>query len=192
MTEQQLILIVALALVAAVVIAGLVILNRRKTERLKSRFGSEYTRVVDETGSRRKAEAGLAAREKRVDAITIVPLTPTDRDHYTTSWRRLQSEFVDDPKYAVTHADHLLSEVMTKRGYPMGDFEQRAADISVDHAQVVQNYRAVHEIILRQGRGQASTEDLRRAMILFRDLFDELIGEQVLVGGSTAPNRAVA
>jgi hypothetical protein len=161
---------------------------------LNAKFGTEYSRVVDETGSRRKAEAGLEAREKRLDAITIRPLSATDRDHYTTSWRTVQAEFVDDPKYSVTHADHLLGELMSKRGYPVVDFEQRAADLSVDHPLIVENYRSVHDIALRHGHGQATTEELRRAMIHYRSLFDELIGDPngapASGPGLTAPRAA--
>ena len=111
--------------------------------------------------------------------MTIRPLSAADQEAFAGSWGKVQAEFVDDPKYSVTHADHLLGEVMTARGYPAGDFEQRAADLSVDHPRVVESYRTVHDIALRHGRGQASTEDLRQSMILYRALFDELIGERL-------------
>ena len=175
MSEQDIITVALLAIVAVVVIV-LVLLQRRKSRRLTTRFGSEYARVVEESGGRRKGEAGLVAREKRVDAIAIVPLSATDRDRSAEAWNKAQTEFLEDPKYAVTQADHLLGEVMSKRGYPVGDFEQRAADLSVDHPLVVQNYRAVHDIAERHQHGQATTEDLRQAMILYRALFEDLIG----------------
>jgi hypothetical protein len=186
MSGQQLLIISILAL-AAIGAAVLIVLRRRKTHRLNTRFGTEYSRVIEESGGRRKGEAGLIAREKRLDAITIRPLSAADRDHYLASWRTVQTEFVDDPKYTVTHADHLLDEVMSKRGYPVGEFEQRMADLSVDHAPVVRDYRLVHEIAVRHGRGQATTEDLRQAMILYRALFDELIGEPAPAAGLASP-----
>jgi hypothetical protein len=190
MTGQQLLLV---SIIVIIVAAALVLLRRRKTQRLNTRFGTEYSRVVDETGSRRKGEAGLEAREKRLDAIAIRPLSAADRDRYTASWRAVQAEFVDDPKYSVSHADHLLGELMSVRGYPVADFEQRAADLSVDHPLIVENYRSVHEIAVRHEQGQATTEELRRAMILYRSLFDELIGEPAggpVAGSGVASPRA--
>jgi hypothetical protein len=149
--------------------------KRRQSQRLQQRFGPEYSRLVKELGGPAKAEAELAAREKRVERLHIVPLTPADASRFAQAWNTLQSRFVDDPKAAVAQADRLVYEVMTKRGYPMGDFERRAADISVDHPGVVANYRAARAVAVRDERGQASTEELRKAVVHYRALFQELL-----------------
>jgi hypothetical protein len=169
-------------LIVAVVVAILVIallaalfVRRRTSARLHSRFGAEYERTLEDAGDRRKAEAELRERQKRVSRFDIRPLTPSARDGFVTRWREIQAEFVDQPKTALDKADALLTDVMRARGYPVEDFEQRSADLSVDHAAVVQNYRAGRDITLRDKRGQADTEDLRQAMIHYRALFDELV-----------------
>jgi len=143
--------------------------------RLKQRFGQEYGRTVQELGSKEKAEAELAAREKRVERLRIVPLTSAEVARFSQAWSAPQSRFVDDPKGAVADADRLVYDLMAKRGYPMGDFERRAADISVDHPEVVLNYRAAHSIALRGERGEANTEELRRAFVHYRALFQDLL-----------------
>jgi hypothetical protein len=173
---DQTLLIILVVLVALAILAWL-FMGKRRTEHLQSRFGPEYERQVDESGSRSKAEADLLEREKRVEKLTIQPLSDSDRVEFSDRWAVVQSKFVDDPQRAVDYADALISEVMTKRGYPVDDFERRAGDISVDHPLVVQNYRAGHEIAERHKRGEASTEDLRQAMIHYRELFDELASE---------------
>jgi hypothetical protein len=149
--------------------------KRRHSQRLQQRFGPEYARTVDELGNRDKAEAELEAREKRVGAFNITALTPADAARFGQAWNALQSRFVDDPKAAVVQADQLVYELMAKRGYPMGDFERRAADISVEHPGVVANYRSARAIALRDERGQASTEELRKAVVHYRALFQELL-----------------
>jgi LPXTG-motif cell wall-anchored protein len=166
-------------LVGLLAIAGLAILlfRRRTTERLQSKFGPEYSRTVDEAGGRTKAAAVLQQREKRVQAFTIKALTPTERERFVQEWRGVQTQFVDDPKSAVISADQLLGVVMGTRGYPVGDFEQQSADLSVDHPLVVQNYRTAHAIAVRDAKGQAGTEDLRQAMLSYRALFDELVSD---------------
>jgi len=168
--------LLALALVAA--IAVMIVVNRRRAN-LRAKFGPEYGRTVEMTGSPRKAEAELQEREKRVAAFTIRPLSPQQADAFTDAWVRVQAQFVDDPQGAVSRADVLLTEVMEVRGYPIADFEQRSADLSVDHPEVVQNYRSAHDIAVRHARGEADTEDLRRAMIHYRALFDDLVHEPV-------------
>jgi hypothetical protein len=177
MSTLTLVIVIGVILVGIVGIAVAMFLKKHKTERLRTRFGPEYTRAVEENGGRRKAEAGLEQREKRVEGFAIRPLAASDRERYIASWRKVQAEFVDDPKKSVTQADQLLADVMSTRGYSVSEFAQRSADISVDHPQVVENYRAAHEIALRHARGQATTEDLRQAMIHYRTLFDELVGE---------------
>ena len=167
--------------VAVLLVAGIAILfstRKRKTERLRTQFGGvEYNRAVKEGGSRQKAEAVLDKRADRVESFHIQPLGPGDRARFLESWRGVQARFVDGPGQAVTEADQLLRDVMSTRGYPVSDFEQRAADISVDHPLVLDNYRAAHQSALRQTRGQATTEDLRQAMIHYRTLFEDLISE---------------
>jgi hypothetical protein len=166
--------------------AAAIFLKWRKTERLRTRFGPEYTRAVQERGGRRQGEAGLQAREKRVEGFAIRPLAPSDRGLYIGSWRKVQAEFVDDPKSSVTWADKLLGDVMSTRGYSVSDFDQRSADISVNHPLVVEHYRAAHEIAIRHARGEASTEDLGQAMIHYRTLFDELLGEPEMARAKAA------
>jgi hypothetical protein len=167
------------AAVVILVIAGLAWLYIRKrrtgSAELRQRFGPEYDRAVRTHGSERRAEAKLAGREKRVEMLKIRELDPTERERFSAQWVSLQSRFIDYPKGAVTEAAELVSSLMQSRGYPVADFDQRAADISVDHPKVVENYRSAHAIALRLGRGEASTEDLRSAMIYYRSLFEELV-----------------
>ena len=187
LTTTELALIIALALIVVTGIAAWLFLRKRRTEKLRSRFGeTEYDRAVKEGGSRRHAEAGLKERTERVGSLNIRPLAPGDRARFVESWRRIQARFVDGPGGAVTEADQLLGDVMSTRGYPVSDFEQRAADISVDHPLVLENYRTAHEIAVRQTQGKANTEDLRQAMIHYRTLFEELVGEPELAVGKAA------
>lgn len=164
--------LIALVLVALIVWFAV---GRRRSQQLRERFGPEYDRTVRAEGAVRKAEAALEARAKRVDSLHIRPLSTSDATRFDTSWRAVQSRFVDDPKGAVTEADRLVGEVMGARGYPLSDFEQRVADISVDHADVVMNYRAAREIAAQHAAGRATTEDLRQAMVHYRALFRELL-----------------
>ena len=183
---------IVLGLVVVVLaVAAFMMWNRnRQHAALKSRFGPEYARTVDKVGDEHKAASVLAEREKRVAAYPIKPLSPQMRDHFVQTWRDVQAKFVDDPKYAVTRADDLLGEVMSARGYPVKeDFDRRYEDLSVDHPEVVQNYRAAHDIALRHSRGEASTEDLRTAMIHYRALFDDLVNEPEPTGHAHLPVR---
>jgi hypothetical protein len=148
---------------------------RRRRERLQERFGPEYDRQIEVSGDRRTAESELAAREKRRSKLEIRPLDPQARDRYLSSWREVQARFVDSPETAVGEADRLVGTVMRERGYPVEDFEQREADISVDHPQVASEYRAAHGISMAQQHGRASTEDLRQALVHYRSLFQELL-----------------
>ena len=170
-------LIWVLVAIAVIVIAAVVWfdLRRRRSNTLRARFGPEYNRTVANSGSLTQAEASLEARARRVEALHIRPLAPEDRTRYAAEWRRVQERFVDDPSGSVTEADRLVGEVMHARGYPVGDFERRVEDISVDHAGVVMNYRAAREIAEAHARGQATTEDLRQAMVHYRALFDDLL-----------------
>ncbi len=177
--------LIVLAVVVILIIAGLFWLYVRKrrsaTADLKQKFGPEYDRAVLTHGSERKAEAKLADREKRVEKLNIRDLDRMEHERFSKRWESVQSRFVDSPKGAVAEADDLVSSVMKARGYPVSDFDQRAADISVDHSRVVENYRSAHEIALRVGKDQATTEELRTAMIHYRSLFEELVQVPVAV-----------
>ena len=173
--DPTLLWLVVVIAVAAAAVALWFVLRKRRSQQLQARFGAEYDRAVVAEGNARKAEAVLEARAKRVAALSIRPLSPTDAAKFDDAWRRIQARFVDDPRGAVTEADRLVGEVMAARGYPVGDFEQRVADISVDHPDVVVNYRAAREIALHHSRGEATTEDLRQAMVHYRALFEDLL-----------------
>jgi hypothetical protein len=175
-------LLIAVAVLVVAGVAFLLIFRERRTKRLRTQFGgAEYDRALAGGGNRRHAEAKLDGRNDRIESLHIQPLAPGDRARFSESWRSVQGRFVDSPGGAVTDADQLLRDVMSTRGYPVADFEQRAADVSVDHPLVIDNYRKAHEIAVRQGLGHASTEDLRQAMIHFRTLFEDLVGEPQLV-----------
>src|SRR5580704_3081259 len=165
--------VVIIALLA--VAAWLFFQKKQQSERLQQRFGPEYGRTLGELGGRTKAESELKAREKRVEHLSITPLAPAEAARFSQAWNALQGRFVDNPKGVVVQADQLIREVMLKRGYPMGDFERRAADISVDHPGVVENYRAAQTIATRDELGQADTEELRQAVVHYRVLFDEML-----------------
>jgi FtsZ-interacting cell division protein ZipA len=164
-------------LVVALLVAAAWVLSQRKKRslRLQQRFGPEYIRTVDEFGGRAKAESELKAREKRVEHLSITTLAPSEAARFSQAWNALQGRFVDNPKGVVAQADQLVRELMLARGYPMGDFERRSADISVDHPAVVETYRAAQAIAVRDQRGEANTEELRKAVVHFRALFDELL-----------------
>jgi len=176
-----LIVIGALVLVGAV---GWLMAMRRRTEHLRDQFGPEYNRVVSDADSKREAERELAARESRREQLDIKPLRPESRARYTEEWKSLQAEFVDEPRRSVARADSLLQNLMHERGYPVEKFDQRAADLSVDHPKVVENYREGHRLATLGAGDRAETEDLRQAMRHFRALFEELV--------ESAPERQVA
>lgn len=167
-----------LIVIAAVLIVGAIAwkaINARRRHGLQNRFGDEYDRTVADAPSRREAEAHLSEREQRRKELDIKPLEPSSRDRYASQWQNTQAAFVDDPEDAVTDADRLIQQVMRERGYPVDDFEQRANDLSVDHPDVISNYRAAHDIARANDRNNASTEDLRTAMKHYRALFDKLL-----------------
>jgi hypothetical protein len=168
------------AMVIVVVIAGVLVMampasRRKRTERLKQKFGPEYERTVSEAGEQQAAEKELVAREHKRDKLDIHPLTAGAREGYAHRWRTVQTAFVDHPSSAVGDADRLVTEVMRERGYPVDDFDQRAADISVDHPTVVENYRAAHAIHLAHQHGEVGTEKQRQAFVHYRALFDKLL-----------------
>ena len=169
--------LIVVAILMIVAIAGLAIwaMQRRRSQELRRRFGPEYERTVESAQDRRQAEADLRARQERVDALEIRPLDAAARDRFGERWREVQAMFVDDPGSAVDQADTLIGEVMRARGYPVGDFEQRAADISVNHPQVVDHYRTAHAIAIRRRSGDGATEQLRQAFVHYRALFADLL-----------------
>jgi FtsZ-interacting cell division protein ZipA len=169
-------IVVAIVVVAVLVIGAILWSRRRRSEQLRDRFGREYDRTLEAKGGRSKGEAELAEREKRVEKLDIRPLNADERREFIHRWDDVQARFVDDPPRAVAFADALLGDVMKARGYPVSDFDQRAGDISVDHPVVVEHYHKAHDIAVCHERGQASTEDLRQAMIHYRALFDNLVG----------------
>ena len=176
--NRMLVLIVALVIAVVIIAAiALVTSRRRRSQKLKERFGPEFDRVVRQEGDPRKAEGVLEFRQKRREKFHIRPLSAADRSSFAVRWNEVQARFVDDPRGAVTVADSLVTDVMQTRGYPIGEFEQRAADLSVDYPLIVENYRAAHGIANRHSEGKASTEDLRQAMVHYRLLFQELLEE---------------
>jgi hypothetical protein len=171
-------IIVALVLIAAAIVIGAWLVHiqqQRQSLRLQRRFGPEYARAVQQLGGRKSGEAELRKRESRVARMHLIPLAPIEAARFTDVWRGLQGRFIDDPKGSVAEADLLVRELMTKRGYPMGDFDRLASDISVDHPAVVSNYRAAQTIAARTARGESDTEELRKAVVHYRTLFDELL-----------------
>ncbi len=176
--DLKIILVIAVLIFAAAIFITWYTTHKRRTEILRSHFGPEYDRTVREIGPSR-AEAALLEREKRVEKFSLRDLTAEERERFLSEWRSVQSHFVDTPKKAVTAADRLVDRLMLTRGYPVTDFEQRAADISVDHPRVVDNYRAAHQIAIRHRAGEATTEDLRKAILYYRSLFDDLLQEPI-------------
>jgi hypothetical protein len=170
-----LLITILVVVVIVVLLAVLLGQRRRRTQRLQQQFGPEYQRTVARTGDQRTAEADLAAREQRRREFNIVALEPAARDRYLEVWRATQGRFVDDPAGTTREADILVAQVMRDRGYPVDDFEQRAADVSVDHPQVAENYRAAHAIFQANEQGLAGTDDLRQAFVHYRSLFSELL-----------------
>lgn len=175
------ILIVAIALIVMLV-------RRGRSQRLKSKFGPEYDRTVQQAGNRSKAEKDLESRQKRRKGLEIRPLDPGLRERYAREWQQVQADFVDAPSDAVRRADQLITQVMRERGYPTDNFEQRSSDVSVDHPQVVEDYRAAQKISMANRENKASTEDLRLAMRYYRSLFDDLLGK----GGDAQRSEASA
>jgi hypothetical protein len=171
MTTTWIVVVVVVVAIAAFAILW----ARQRSQRLRSRFGPEYERVVRGTGSRKQAEAELARREKRVRDLDLQTLPRGARDRYLDEWQAVQRKFVDEPGTSIAEADRLVSSVMRDRGYPMDDFNQRAADLSVEHAEEVQHYRAAHEVSLKNDRGEASTEEMRQAIVHYRALFESLL-----------------
>jgi len=174
--NSQTIIIVGIVLLAVVaVVVAWTYTQRQRRLRLRQRFGPEYDRAVHVVGAPAKAEAMLEERARRVDRLKIRPLAREQADSFSREWRQVQAQFVDDPNGAVAAADRLVAQVMAARGYPLDDFETRAADLSVDHPRVVENYRIARAVAIRRDRGEAGTEELRQAVVNYRTLFEDLL-----------------
>ena len=182
MSTLTIIIIVVAVLVIIGVIVGLIFARRNRSEKLQKDFGPEYDRTVQAMGGEKNAQIELNERQKHVKALEIRPLSVSERDRYLAEWTAVHSKFVDEPGQAVVDADRLIMEVMQLRGYPISDFDQRAADISVKYPALVANYRGAREIANKNKLGQANTEDLRQAMIYYRSLFEELLKAEPVVG----------
>jgi hypothetical protein len=190
MDQGTMIAIVVGVLVLAVI--GWLVWQRQRSEQLKARYGPEYTRTVNELGDTRRAESELIKRQERVAALDIRPLSAAQQTRFQQQWRVVQTRFVDDPKGAVTDADALVEDAMRTRGYPVSDFDQRAADLSVHHPRVVENYRAARDIAHRHRRGEATTEDLRQAMVYYRELFQDLLEDHEHASDERVVERSAA
>jgi len=182
---------IIVAIVIVVALIAWAATRKRHTDELRDRFGPEYDRALSRDGGRRDAESELRERVERHEALNIQPLAPDAADRYRQEWRDVQARFVDAPDESLRRADGLITEVMQRRGYPMSDFEQRSADLSVDHAQTVQDYRAAHAISAQAARGQASTEDQRQAMVHYRALFDDMLESGTSTNGVETSDRQV-
>jgi len=183
-------LLFAVVIVVLLAVVGWLLYQRRQSSELRSTFGPEYERTVKDTGDRRAAEEELRKRQERVQALEIRPLGDQDRERYAAEWRQVQAHFVDEPKAAIDDADDLIGQVMDARGYPVADFDQRVADVSVEHGAVVEHYRAAHAIAERRDEVDTDTEALRQAMVHYRALFEDLLGP---TDGQTAkPDRPAA
>jgi hypothetical protein len=175
MSNETLMIIAIVVAAVVVVVAVWMLFRRRKSAALRARFGPEYAHVLHSARTPAEAERELLKRQSRVEQFSIKPLSREDAERFTAEWRSVQAKFVDDPRIAVVEADRLIGDVMRSRGYPLDDPNRVIDDLSVDHAHVINHYRSGREIVARHEKGQASTEDLRQAMVHFRALFDELV-----------------
>ena len=181
MSTTYIIIIVVVVLLVLGVILGAVFSRQRRSKKLQNKFGPEYDRTVQAAGTEKKAQAELNQRQKHVDTMNIRPLSLSERERYQAEWMAIQAKFVDQPGQATVEADHLIMEVMKVRAYPVSDFEQRAADVSVNYPTLVSNYRAAREIAIKNEQHSANTEELRQALIYYRSLFDELLKDETPV-----------
>ncbi|MTK04514.1 hypothetical protein [Micromonospora sp. CP22] len=187
MSPTQIVVTVIVILVVAAVAAAVVVASRRRA--LRQRFGPEYDHVVAEQDSRTAAERELRDRERRHAELELVPLAPESRARYAEAWEELQVRFVDSPAETVGQADELVTRLIAERGYPTGEFDDQIAHLSVEHARTLGHYRDAHEIHLRNSRGEASTEDLRQAVVHYRALFGDLLGEEPPVTAGAPEQR---
>jgi hypothetical protein len=176
--DNEVMMAIAILVAVGVVFAVWMVLRRRRTVALRDKFGPEYDRVLQAKGTPTEAERELLERQRRVSSFSLRPLTAEDAEQFSASWRTVQARFVDDPRTALGDADRLIADVMRARGYPVEEPHRRLDDLSVEHAHVVNHYRDANAIMARHERGEASTEDMRQAMVHFRALFDELVAPQ--------------
>jgi len=181
MNTTYLIIAVILVLVVLGAILGVIFSRRQRSKKFQNKYGTEYDRTVQSAGNEKKAQAELGERQKHVDTMNIRPLSVSERERYQAEWTAIQAKFVDQPGQATVEADHLIMEVMKVRAYPVSDFEQRTADISVNYPALVSNYRAAREIAIKNEQHSANTEELRQALIYYRSLFDELLKDETVV-----------
>lgn len=177
MSTVEIILLVGVAVLVLVVVATVLASSRSRSKKLQAQFGPEYDRTVDVTDNRREAEKELQQRQQRHDELDLRPLTPASRDRFAQGWEQAQARFVDDPRGALGQADELVQQAMSERGYPTGDFDEQAADLSVEHSSVLDHYRDAHELSRLSGRGEASTEDMRQGIVHYRVLFEQLLSD---------------
>lgn len=180
-TTYIIIIVAVLVVVVFGAILGLAFSRRQRSKRLQNKFGPEYDHTVQTAGTEKKAQAELNERQKHVETLNIRPLLNNERERYLAEWKAIQAKFVDQPGQATVEADHLIMEVMKARAYPVSDFEQRAADLSVSYPELVSNYRAAREIAIKNEQHSANTEELRQAFIYYRSLFEELLKEETIV-----------
>jgi FtsZ-interacting cell division protein ZipA len=181
MNNTYLIIGVVVILVIIGLILGVVSSRRQRSKRFQKKFGPEYDHTIKSAGNEKKAQSELNERQKHVDTLDIRPLSFSDRERYQSEWKAVQNKFIDQPGQATVEADHLIMEVMKVRAYPVSDFEQRAADISIAYPALVSNYRAAREIAIKNEHHQANTEELRQALVYYRSLFDELLKDETVV-----------
>jgi FtsZ-interacting cell division protein ZipA len=180
-TTYIIIIIAVLVVLVLGIILGLIFSRRQRSKRFQNKFGPEYDRTVQTAGNEKKAQAELNERQKHVETMNVRPLSSNERERYLAEWTAVQAKFVDQPGQATVEADHLIMEVMKARAYPVSDFEQRAADLSVSYPALVSNYRAAREIAIKNEQHSANTEELRQAFIHYRSLFDELLKEETII-----------
>jgi len=180
-TTTYLIIGVVVVLVIIGLILGAVSSRRQRSKRFHKKYGTEYDHTVKVMGNEKKAQAEMDERQKHVETLNIRPLSLSERERYLAEWKAVQNKFIDQPGQATVEADHLIMEVMKVRAYPVSDFEQRAADLSITYPELVSNYRAAREIAIKNEHHQANTEELRQALVYYRALFDELLKEETVV-----------
>jgi len=179
-TNIYIIIIVVLILVILGLIMGPIFSRRQRSKRYQNKFGPDYDHTVKAMGNEKKAQTEMDDRQKHVDTLIIRPLSLSERERYLAEWKAVQAKFIDQPGQATVEADHLIMEVMQLRNYPVSDFEQRAADISINYPELVSNYRLARAIAIKNEQHKADTEELRQALVYYRSLFDELLNAEIV------------
>ena len=182
--DTTLVVVLVIVVVVIIAIALMAALQQQRRRRLHGRFGSEYDQTVEQAGGRRAGERELRDRVERHDELQLRPLDPDQSRRFRSEWEQVQAEFVDRPEHAAAEADELVEELLKQRGYPVREFEESSSLVSVDHPELVSNYREAHRITVETGRGRANTEQLRRALVAYRSLFDELLADATPQSGN--------